>query len=248
MHQFDSNNKKNHPSDSQTNSPVPHTPEPSIASTSDKNNDVKDAGRNKCQYKKPNNLPFWIQAISSVFMVFCTIAIAVITGYYAYYAREQVAQMKEAVNITNEQFKLGQRAWIGITKIDGGPVIGKPTVIDIGLQNTGRTPAINTYSIAYADIIGLNDTPDFSKEMARKGGPVVPNQVCRLMPKANNGTPLDVIDLMKLRDGTKRLFIHGIFKYDDIFGYHHWITFCYFINSDMITYTTYKEHNEIDNN
>lgn len=150
--------------------------------------------------------------------------------------------------------QLDLRAWVGITEVTGEVIVGKPLVIVVGIKNTGRSPAKYTTSAAIVDIINSTDIPDYTKEQRilerykEYKGTLSPNQVCKLTIKVNNGIPTNIADFLSIANGKKVLYIYGIYKYEDIFGIPHWITFCYFLNTDGKTYTTYKDHNEIDNN
>ena len=99
----------------------------------------------KCQEKWPNRLI----AIASLVLV-------MVTGYYAYHAREQTELTKETLEAYREESRLDHRPWVGYhgysiqarkDSTDLGhhrdPKQGEEFRIRCFLQNTGRTPALD---------------------------------------------------------------------------------------------------------
>lgn len=251
MNQSNSNDEKPQSDDHKADSHVPLAPEPSITSTCKKDDDVTDGGENKCQYKQPDNVPFWIQAISSILMFFCTVAIAVITYLYAGYAFEQVAQMKEAVKTQIAQNKLDQRAWMGITKVTGNMEIGKPIIIIIEFRNVGKTPAKKVTSSPVIVATEVRDRPDFDYEKTLEKtsrGIVAPQQPIFIIRKAFSDWEDHHRDslIKDVLSGTKRFYVHGILDYEDIFKCPHWLTYCFFFNGE--SFIIDPEHNDTDDN
>jgi len=59
-----------------------------------------------------------------------------------------------------------------------------------------------------------------------------------------NATP----DLIKqINAGTQRIYVYGRIEYDDVFGIHHWATFCQFYLASG-AYTFCPNYNETDRN
>jgi len=120
-----------------------------LTNTSGENDKITNPDNNKTDNKQKINWPSWIQAISSI----CLIGI---TGFYTYYASQQVEQMRNTVkemgkqsgsmhdatnankkavqlsegNIkaTQDQFRRDQRAWIGIAN----PIIDRGVLLKEG--------------------------------------------------------------------------------------------------------------------
>ena len=148
--------------------------------------------------------------------------------------------------IMNTSMKLDQRAWVGVITIDGKFEINMVQV-NIKIKNTGKTPAKNVTIESIPQVIDTNIvTPNFAnyKNIIDERHVVFPQQeiICvrGLIPSK------EIFDDVK--NGGKRLYIHGIIHYDDIFGIHHWATFCYYYIPGEKDYTNYKEHNDTDDN
>lgn len=143
------------------------------------------------------------------------------------------------------------RAWIGINNINGPAIIGKPLDIVIEFINVGKTPATDVLIYAHAEPFDEFNFPDFDKKYVvnEKIGsiailiPKVP-QFCKL--SASNNQPIGNVQVERISSGTQIIFVQGFVKYKDVFKYSHWLTFCYYLETDRKSYTAYKEHNEID--
>ncbi len=237
MDQSEGNNDKAKATKQGDNNPQPPT-------TCKKNNKITDCNEDKSHQKQKIAWPSRLQA-------FCTLAIVFITGFYTYYAREQVGQMKEAVRITGDQFRLDQRAWMGITIMSGQFEVGKPMTITINFQNTGKTPAKEITNVMVVEPLEGNAAPDFTREQIafKEGkGLATPQQKIHSSMKAPEEKPLTDVGFKNVINGKVRIYIHGILEYDDIFGHHHWITYCHYLATDGENFNAYKEHNDTDNN
>lgn len=156
MHKFDSNNKRNPSSDPQTDSLIPHTPKPSIPSTSKKSNKIPNTDKDKCRYQEPNKLQSFIQIICSIILAACTVAIAIITGYYTHYAGEQVSQMtiatdaaKKSADVAEKTLITTQRPWLSVqmqivSNFRISKVANQQDTITIRfiVKNVGNSPAL----------------------------------------------------------------------------------------------------------
>jgi hypothetical protein len=178
-----------------------------------------------------------------------TFCIAVFTCIYSVFAALQWCEMKKTVDITDKSFRGDQRAWIGITKIDGVAEAGKPLNITVWFKNTGRTPAKNIDAAVVQEPVPATGVPNFALEdsVVRQSKPIIPPQGEFNMSLNDVITkPLDDKTFKSITSKETIVYIHGIVKYDDIFERHHWITYCYFIASDGHSYNAYKEHNDMD--
>jgi len=237
-----------------------------------------------------------IQSASSVVMAICTFAIAGITLFYTYYAREQVGQMRQAVEEsrkmredsnksstdilekmreqsaamqaaadankkavelsergikgTQEQSHLDQRAWMGSADVPKWEVVvNRPLKVTIFLKNLGKTPAKKTQVAGVIEIVPENGSPNFTLENTAKRSRAVlvfPQQVVShdfdvISPQT---TVLDSTILNDIRTGKKRIYVHGINTYFDIFNRHQWATFCFFLGADGSKSELCEEHND----
>lgn len=85
-----------------------------ILNKSPKNHNQTSEQQKNIEPKKKINWHSGIQSTSAIIMAVCTFAIAGITAFYTYYARQQVEQMTEAVKATNKQAALIDRPWIKV--------------------------------------------------------------------------------------------------------------------------------------
>lgn len=178
-----------------------------------------------------------------------TFCIAVFTCIYSVFAALQWCEMKRSVDITDNSFRGDQRAWIGITSINGMAEIGKPLNVTIGFKNTGRTPAKNIDSAAVQEPVPPNGVPNFTLEdsVIRQSKPIIPPQGEFIVPlNTSTNKPLDDKAFKAITSKEIIVYIHGILKYDDIFDRHHWITYCFYLTPDGKSYDAYKEHNDMD--
>jgi hypothetical protein len=174
-----------------------------------------------------------------------------------------VTQAQTTFLAANKQAIVTQRAWIAVNvetiSLDGsikGPVfkwaIGQPFDIRISVKNTGRTPALNVREASgTAPVDGKPGTVLF-KPMPRfdddknytLAGILTPDGGVSIMDLTYE-TPLTIGDRNDIISGKLRMFVYGRVLYDDVFGDHHFITFCKLLLNGG-GYATCPYHNEID--
>jgi len=106
--------------------------------------------KNKTQNKKNNGWPNRIQAFFTALIFFVTTAYAIV-AYYQWLEMQKTSEATKLAadtganalklsernfNATQEQSRLDQRAWLGITEVSGIPELGKKTIIHFSLKNT----------------------------------------------------------------------------------------------------------------
>ena len=230
-----------------------HNPEQPPPQQGRKNSPITNRNENGTDDKQRKNWLGWIQAIS-------TIAIVFITAFYTYYARQQVKETGRAIALTDASIKLDQRAWIGVTSVSGKPEVGKQLTITVTFKNTGKTPAKNTNIAAVVEPARQNKAPDFTIEnrvRRESRGLVTPQgETFSILVIANEYSPSGELNDAALKDiteGKLRIYAHGIVEYDDVFRTHHWVTYCFYLNPSGKTgkgysgYSACKEHNDTDN-
>ena len=217
-----------------------------------KNSPITNRNENGADDRQRKNWLGWIQAISTVAIVF-------IIAFYTYYARQQVKETGRAIARTDASIKLDQRAWIGVTSVSGKPEVGKQLAITVTFQNTGKTPAKNTNIAAVVEPAHENKAPDFTleKRVRRESkGLVTPQgETFSTLVIVNEDSPSGELNDAALKDiteGELRIYAHGIVEYDDVFGTHHWATYCFYLNpggkhkKGYSGYSACKEHNDTD--
>jgi hypothetical protein len=145
--------------------------------------------------------------------------------------------------------ELDQRAWVGIKNVS--PWIDEQGKIgaEIDLDNTGKTPALNVRAkenIEPLAIGGLwNQEPNYpqdysTSQFAAKDSlqVIAPNSSFKILVSINGEWTEGLTDAL-----------HGRIIYDDVFGCHHWVVFCYLKRSNRRTgvfWTPCSMHNDID--
>ncbi len=164
-----------------------------------------------------------------------------------------VTQAQISFNAANKQAILSQRAWmqvkVGIESPTGKWTVGKPLDVRMKRKNTGRTPALNVKDVnamtIQEKINGVFKSPPFSYK---------PEQYVR----AGNLTPdgeifSDFVEPFTAEDENRivsekvRVYVHGVIEYDDVFGVHHWLTYCNFLLPGQ-AFAICPYHNEVDQN
>jgi hypothetical protein len=155
-------------------------------------------------------------------------------------ARRNRLQSEKNLNATIEQFRLDQRAWVGLmgsNHISIQIVKGSPIKITIELQNVGKTPALSERSVNHFANRPIKDPmPNFdncSKKDA--GGPItlMPNGIASVNISTDapgaEGIPLILTDAdIDLLDRHQvELFIYGCIWYDDVFSRPHKTDYCF---------------------
>jgi hypothetical protein len=148
---------------------------------------------------------------------------------------------------------LSQRAWmqvkIGIESQSGTWTVGQPLDVRIKQRNTGRTPALNLRSavsrVGVEAENGIFKAPVFSYKAAQyvPSGNLTPDGEIF----SDFVAPFTTEDQNRIVSMKVRIYIHGRLEYDDVFGVHHWLTFCSFLLPGQ-AFAICPYHNEMDQN
>jgi hypothetical protein len=102
----------------------------------------------------------------------------------------------------------------------------------VEIKNSGKTPAFN-----FRSVIGSNNQTNDIPQIDTYDT----NDFMVLAP----GAPADAILKVNVKVG-EPLWIYGINRYDDIFGNHHWSTYCWQVGEDFRTFYGTPYHNSSD--
>jgi hypothetical protein len=156
---------------------------------------------------------------------------------------------ENAVKTTQAQMRLDERAWIAVTAINSPhmPEIDKEFIYTIHFVNTGKTPARNMMIHSGDELLANEKPPNLSLESKEvRLGVLSPGSERtyegNVIPAARIPSTLTRDDLASLKD--YKLSIHGTITYDDIFGCHHWISYCGYLREDWSGYAFCSEHND----
>jgi hypothetical protein len=178
-------------------------------------------------------------------------------GTYTYFtirmysANKQSADAATSAAKTAEQtMRLDQRAWIAVTAINSKqpPQINQKFAYSVHFIDTGKTPASNVVVYPGDELIDKGQKPNFSISTPVRLGVLSPGSERTYengpVPATRKISTMTGGDLAVLR--TKTLSIHGKITYDDIFGCHHWITYCASLKDDWSGYVFCAENNDTD--
>jgi hypothetical protein len=145
-----------------------------------------------------------------------------------------------------------QRAWM-YPRNNGIQVeVGKPLVVGVTWQNTGRTPAKNVSGVFRAEILAYGITPTFDlsdsnlttrfeSKMTLPGGPPMPFGLTSraLIPETQVTSAQDLTQEIVEKYYSNQVWVaaYGKVTYDDIFNVRHWISICnaeFFIRKDIM--------------
>ena len=161
---------------------------------------------------------------------------------------------KAAVNQATAATHLEQRAWISVALIEGIPQRDSELQVTVHWKNTGKTFAKHSHLMAKMEVISRDDpTPDYDIE---KWATFDPPHIGTVAPDSATDTILGVKEHLRiaedqmnnLRSGEKVLIVRGKATYDDIFGCHHWTTFCQRLNPGNWKYEDCEIGNDADDN
>ena len=160
---------------------------------------------------------------------------------------------QKTLDATISNFHRDQRAWVGITKIEGTLKLNEGFNPTAYFMNSGRTPAIHvtTFMQVIPGVIG--NEPDIPVPDSDGRGsinqfmPGVPYENSVRMSKEHREIIESVPFLTDLDAGYRTIYIIGRFDYTDTFGSPHWTTFCHFFTK-FHSWVACNQHNESDEN
>lgn len=205
----------------------------------------------------------WL-AIFTMFLVLATLGLFIsgernvgVARKSAVAAEDAARAAQDSVEATKTIMRLDQRAWIGIDSMDAVPAIlevGKSIGMTGVIKNTGKTPARNIVMYSIIEVVYDGKPPNFSYDGIKKaiGGFLPPNGQGILplntIPDLKTNQPViltqEQLDLLKSRKAD--IYSHGRIEYDDIFGAHHWMTYCSYLQATLGGFAFCAEHNETD--
>jgi hypothetical protein len=146
-------------------------------------------------------------------------------------------QTEKSVSAATANFKLDQRAWVGIVGESGALIANAPLLARLILRNSGKTPAIDTRIETDSGTKVQHQKRRFIRSKnfhSETLGLIPPNSDTGITLQEEWGTwgfPSQK-DLMLVTMGQETPFIFGQIWYKDIFDKtrEHWVTFCFDIH------------------
>ncbi len=175
--------------------------------------------------------------------------------------RRNRLQSEKSLKATIDQFHLDQRAWIGVNIFTDKErkvhhTMGESMVIPFQLINTGKTPAVLKDGIMQCKLL------DISHDLPPEPPPVHGYRFERaiVFPNQDHIYPTQVVDdngvaqtldraiAEKFAKSTLQIETIGFVNYDDVFGCHHWVKFCYLTGASRPRKPTSQERRCIEAN
>ncbi len=154
-----------------------------------------------------------------------------------------------AASVAEQTLRQDQRGWVAVTAINSQnpPEINKKFTYAVHLIDTGRTPARNVIVHVGDELLPKGKQPNLlidsrqvrlgvlspQSERSYEGNPIPEGRIPITITQEN-------ISALK----NLRLVIHGKITYDDIFGCHHWVTYCSYLRDDWSGYAFCPENND----
>jgi hypothetical protein len=166
---------------------------------------------------------------------------AAIASYSAWQATKSAGYAKDNVRV-------GLRAYLGVQTMNFGKITeGERTKVEVIIENTGRTPAMNvtlTSRLDYRDS-DISDDPDYRTQ---------PEPESKLSILSGFSHPAIVFgerglfknEVEDLVNQKTRFYSYGVIQYDDVFGERHTTKYCGWYNFEKTSFTSCRNHNQID--
>lgn len=159
---------------------------------------------------------------------------------------------EKALDASNEQAMIAQRAWLEVTTEtvplkSGEPFLpGQSADFRVRITNTGRTPALD---VRYEEVWCVDRKNKNAKIPCPSFVYKTYSSPTNIMP--NGGSyhdfeqPINVTAYAEIKSNEVTQYSHGRVTYDDVFGKHHWVTYC-----DLLlptgAWANCKTNNEVD--
>ncbi len=159
---------------------------------------------------------------------------------------------RKALDAPIDSSRTDQRAWIDLI-ISAPPAFqaDQPFSTNAQVKNLGKTPAKNIQMGDAFEGLSAQTTYSFDHAkltMTRMG--MLPPQGPALRPvEITPGKPHEILGQGRfdaISRGSIVLFYWGLVTYDDVFGIHHWLKFCYIYNVPHSQFDLCAIHNDID--
>jgi hypothetical protein len=161
--------------------------------------------------------------------------------------RGQIDEMQKARQHDREMSKLEYRAWLQFDQMEGGFTQNGALNAKVRFKNSGRTPAKDVHMWYSQEKALAGNKPKFSyiNENDIYHHVIPPHGRVNLTHGVNTFGVTNEQWTQIQRDALF-VYLHGKMTYKDVFGDPHWLTFCFFYNSNSGTFRVSDYHNETD--
>jgi hypothetical protein len=202
---------------------------------------------------------------TNLIIALATIAIAISTGFYTYYARSQFVIMsntlshsQEVFDSAIENFHLEQRAWVGPMRVsspkyehEGKNVFvkkGLPLRCGVHIANSGKTPALKLRTRLSVSAINSDAEfhPEYVIDSSDKDSITVLQPGMTLTLNFSSSLEIFSTNIDDFKEERRILYMYGVIDYEDIFGNPHSTKFCMYLAPDLMTFKGADTYNEAD--
>lgn len=176
---------------------------------------------------------------------------AIYTGRMYYANRDAADAATSAAKTADQTMRLDERAWVAVTAVNSKepPQLNHRFTFSVHFVDTGKTPARNVIVHPNNELLAKGQRADFSPDPKPERLGVLSPGSDRTIENGLDPTTIGAsgmtksgLDYLK----TRTLSVHGTITYDDIFGCHHWITYCATLKDDWSGYSFCSENNDTD--
>lgn len=181
---------------------------------------------------------------------------------------EVLDKLNQSSAATATTLRIDQRAWLSPNIINQIFLEGRPLLVPVQFNNTGKTPAIHVQTCVVAEIVekSRKDIDTSCPESSKSPGLsiVFPTGHIDRVPNASGQggkTNIDPQGLLRaplikeLKRGEKMVYVYGRVDYWDVFNKPHWSTFCSGmsimppiagVSGDRISWVACQNKNDVD--
>lgn len=170
--------------------------------------------------------------------------------------KEQSERAEKSLNAAIENFRLDQRAWVGIDNLawdeykDGDKTVcikeGAPFKVGVHIKNTGKTPASLSTTRAYVYPTERGKKPILQENSILSTLPT--NSTLFPGGRLNIGVTKPIVytkeQIELIKNGQYTLYLVGMIVYKDVFGKTHFTKFCNEVSTDLTRFEICTFDNE----
>ena len=161
-------------------------------------------------------------------------------------------QSKSTLDAARDMSRTDQRAWMDMI-INAPPTFqeDRPFSASAEMKNLGKTPAKNIkFGYLFEGVLPSANPVFDDKRLGFVNSGMLPPQGPATLPiEITPGKPDELLGIGRfeaIRDGKIVVYYWGRINYDDVFGYPHWLQFCYIYNVPHRRFDLTSIHNDID--
>lgn len=248
------------------------------ATKQDKNNTIGDSSvatphdnpqNNTCEPHNKRNTPQKFCA-NWEWTAIATVVIAIATACYVVIAYFQFGvmrgtleemrinshQSKDALDSAIDNFRLDQRAWVGVSEISSAPYVengikvfaktGEKIKAEVVIKNTGKTPAFKVKNIISLHYVKAGDKISVDKsgleELENSNRIMQPGSVGYLETPELGGFP-NQADIQNLADKKYFVYVTTFITYEDVFNQSHFTEHCAVLMPNLSSFGLCKTNN-----